>query len=293
MLKVKQIEKKFGKKRVLNGITFTALQHVTGIIGPNGAGKTTLLRMIAGITNCSGGEIAFENSEGEQIANKQIRIGYLPQDFGLIRNYTLCEHMEYFACIMGMEKEKWKENIDHVLDMVHLNDQKDVKCGKLSGGMVRRAGIAQAFLGSPDIILLDEPATGLDPEERIRFQNLVNCFMNQCIIIISTHILDDVANTCDELLVMDNGNILYSGKTVGLTEMARGRTYVMTEREAAHWQEHGISLKKYYEEQKSMVRFLYLGEGYYDNMKAELAEPQVEDGYMYLLKKSRIEHENE
>lgn len=292
MLKVKQIEKKFGKKRVLNGITFTALQHVTGIIGPNGAGKTTLLRMIAGITNCSGGEIAFENSEGEQIANKQIRIGYLPQDFGLIRNYTLCEHMEYFACIMGMEKEKWKENIDHVLDMVHLNDQKDVKCGKLSGGMVRRAGIAQAFLGSPDIILLDEPATGLDPEERIRFQNLVNAFRNKCTIIISTHILDDVEQLCDELLVADNGDILYSGKAVGLIEKAEGRTYVMTQREADHWQEHGINMKYYCKEQKNMVRFLYLRDGSYENAKAEKVEPQVEDGYMYLLKKSEFNHEN-
>ncbi len=292
MLKVNIIEKRFGKKRVLNGITFTAARQVTGILGPNGAGKTTLLRIIAGITSRSGGEIIFEDSEGKQIPDKQIRIGYLPQNFGLIRNYTLFEHMEYFACIQGIEKEMWDETINCMLDMVHLSGMKDVRCGKLSGGMVRRAGIAQAFLGSPDIILLDEPATGLDPEERIRFQNLVNAFRNKCTIIISTHILDDVEQLCDELLVADNGDILYSGKAVGLIEKAEGRTYVMTQREADHWQEHGINMKYYCKEQKNMVRFLYLRDGSYENAKAEKVEPQVEDGYMYLLKKSEFNHEN-
>ncbi len=252
MLKVKKIEKNFGKKRVLNGITFAADRQVIGILGPNGAGKTTLLKIIAGITGSSGGEVIFEDNEGKQIPNKQIRIGYLPQNFGLIRNYTLYEHMEYFSCIKGVEKEKWKNNINYILDMVHLSDMKDVKCGKLSGGMVRRAGIVQAFLGNPYIILLDEPTTGLDPEERIRFQKLVNYFRNQCTIIISTHILDDAAKTCDELLVANNGDILYYGKTVGLKEMAKGRTY--------------------------------------DNTKADKAEPQVEDGYMYLLKKSEMKN---
>lgn len=291
MLKVEKIDKTYGKKRVLNGITFVAGQQVIGILGPNGAGKTTLLRIIAGITSSSGGKIIFENKDGKPIPDKHIRIGYLPQDFGLIRSYTLYEHMEYFACIKGMEKEKWKDNINCMLDMVHLSDKKDQKCGKLSGGMVRRAGIAQAFLGDPSIILLDEPATGLDLEERIRFQNLVNGFRNKCTMIISTHILDDVAKTCDNLLVANNGEVLYYGAAAGLIEMAEGRIYAMTEREAAHWQEYGINMKNYCKEEKNMVRFLYLKEGSYDNTKAEKVEPEVEDGYMYLLKKSEMKNE--
>lgn len=306
MLKIKNLKKKYGKKWVLNGITWKTNERVIGVLGPNGAGKTTLLKIVVGLLKSTEGEIVFENCLGERVKLEKVRIGYLPQHFGLIKNYTLYEHMEYFACLKGMEKEEWEKQIDTILDMVHLGDMKDTKCGKLSGGMIRRAGIAQAFLGNPDIVLLDEPTTGLDPEERIRFQNLISHFGRKCIIIISTHILDDVARICRELLVMDKGEILYHGETAGLISLADNRVFVMTETESRHWQEYGINIKTLSnstsveetnvcespaanlldEETDNMVRFLYLGDGVYDNAKAEKVNAQIEDGYMYLLKKS-------
>lgn len=235
--------------------------------------------------------------------------------------------MEYFACIKGMKKAEWGKEIDYILDMVLLGEMKHTKCGKLFGGMVQRAGIAQAFLGNPDIVLLDEPTTGLDPEERIRFQNLVSHFARKCIVLVSTHILDDVARICNELLVMDKGNLLYRGKTSGLISLANDRVFVMTETESRHWQEYGINFKtlatgadfevdgvgkypggytlsestdfeednigKYPDgdtfggESDNMVRFLYLRDGVYENDKAKKVNAQIEDRYMYLLKKSR------
>lgn len=326
-LEINNLKKNYGKKCVLDGITFKTDEQVIGLLGPNGAGKTTLLKILAGLLPCTAGEILFEKNSGKRVKPEKVRIGYLPQHFGLIKNYTLYEHMEYFACIKGMKKAEWGKEIDHILDMVHLGEMKHTKCGKLSGGMVRRAGIAQAFLGNPDIVLLDEPTTGLDPEERIRFQNLVSHFGRKCIVLVSTHILDDVARICNELLVMDKGNLLYRGKTSGLISLANDRVFVMTETESRHWQEYGINLKtsatgadfeedgvgKYpggytlsqsadFEEDNvrkypggdtfggesdNMVRFLYLRDGVYENDKAKKVNAQIEDGYMYLLKKSR------
>lgn len=306
MLEIKNLKKNYGKKCVLNGITFETNEQVIGLLGPNGAGKTTLLKILAGLLKCTAGEILFENNSGKRVKPERVRIGYLPQHFGLIKNYTLYEHMEYFACIKEMKKEEWTKEIDFILDMVHLSEMKNTKCGKLSGGMIRRAGIAQAFLGNPDIVLLDEPTTGLDPEERIRFLNLVSHFGRKCIILISTHILDDVARICRELLVMDKGNLLYHGETSGLVSLAKDRVFVMTETESRHWQEYGVNINTlsggdgfeeacvnedsehtFCGETDNMVRFLYLLDGVYDNAKAKKVDARIEDGYMYLLKKSR------
>lgn len=221
MLEIKNLKKTYGKKHVLNGITFKTDQQVIGILGPNGAGKTTLLKIIAGLIKSTDGELVYENRFGAKIMSEKIKIGYLPQNFGLIKSYTLYEHMEYFACMKGMDKKEWTKSIHDILEMVHLEEMKDVKCGKLSGGMVRRVGIAQALLGNPDIVLLDEPTTGLDPEERIRFQNLIHHFGKTCIILISTHILDDAAKICDELLIIDQGNVLYYGTAAELVVLAK------------------------------------------------------------------------
>lgn len=287
MLKIKDLYKNYGKKCVLNGVTLETEHQVLGVLGPNGAGKTTLMKIIAGLLKSTNGEVLYEDNAGECKTLEKVKIGYLPQTFGLIKNYTLYEHLEYFACIRGMKKEEWEKEIDQILDMVHLGEMKNVKCGKLSGGMIRRAGIAQAFLGNPDIVLLDEPTTGLDPEERIRFHNLITYFEKKCNIIISTHILSDITRVCEELLVIDKGSLLYHGETSGLLSLVDKRVFVMTETESQHWQEYGINISAFCGETDNMVRFLYMNDGVYENPKAKKVNAQIEDGYMYLLKKSR------
>lgn len=287
MLKIKDLHKNYGKKCVLNGITLETKYPVIGVVGPNGAGKTTLMKIIAGLLKSTDGEVLYESNVGECKTLEKVKIGYLPQSFGMMKNYTLYEHLEYFACIRGMKKEEWEKEIDQMLDMVHLKEMKNEKCGKLSGGMIRRAGIAQAFLDVPDIVLLDEPTTGLDPEERIRFQDLITYFEKKCIIIISTHILSDIARVCEELLVMEKGSLLYHGETSGLISLVADRVFEMTETESQHWQEYGININTFCGEADDMVRFLYMKNGGYENPKAKKVNAQIEDGYMYLLKKSR------
>lgn len=244
MVIVNGLVKNFRKKRVLSHVTFEIENQVLGVLGPNGSGKTTLFRILAGLLEKSDGEIKYSNWDGLPVSLKECQIGYLPQSFGLIKNYTLYEHMKYFACLKDIPKNEWEEAIQTALEAVHLIEMKDMKCGRLSGGMVRRAGIAQAIMGSPDLVLFDEPTAGLDPEERIRFQNTINASKGQYTIMISTHIINDIARVCDKTLVIKNGTVLYQGKTNRLASLARK----------------------------------------YDNTEAVSLETQIEDGYMYLLK---------
>ena len=153
--------------------------------------------------------------------------------------------------------------------------------------MIRRAGIAQALLGMPDVILLDEPTVGLDPEERIRFQNTINNYKQKSTILVSTHILDDVEEICEEIIVLNKGKILYCGETNALAMLAKNRVFTMSKQESMHWQEYGINIKNYYENDTEKVRFLFLRDGEYNNPKAREEIANVEDGYMYLLKKYR------
>ena len=287
MIEVENLKKTFRKKVVLYEIGFKTQGRIVGLLGPNGSGKTTLLRILAGIIKRYDGNIIFKNLSGNTINPKECKIGYLPQNFGMIKNYTLYEHLKYFACMKNIPNCDWEENIQEVLTSGHLGNVQNVKCGKLSGGMIRRAGIAQALLGMPDVILLDEPTVGLDPEERIRFQNTINNYKHKSTILVSTHILDDVEEICDEIIVLNKGKVLYCGETNALAMLAKNRVFTMSKQESMHWQEYGINIKNYYENDTEKVRFLYLRDGEYNNPKARKEIANVEDGYMYLLKKYR------
>lgn len=211
MVEVKNITKQYRGKCVLDHITFSLANQTVGLLGPNGAGKTTLMRILVGIEKQSGGEILYKDKNRETHPLRRLRIGYLPQSFGLIKNYTLYEHMQYFSCLKGIDKKQWEKEINKVLELVHLEHESKTKCRKLSGGMVRRAGIAQALLGNPGLLLLDEPTVGLDPEERMRFHDIVKTLEGSCPVMISTHIIEDVNKTCNDVIVMKEGEILYHG----------------------------------------------------------------------------------
>ena len=175
-LEICNIEKKFKKNEVLKKLSCTLESGVYAILAPNGVGKTTLMRCIADIYTYNG-EILFN---GKNIKKQKIKIGYLPQQFGLFPELTVYQMMEYFCNLKKISKKDRKAAIDSCLKQVNLYDKKDEKNRKLSGGMVRRVGIAQAILGEPDVILLDEPTAGLDPEERMRFKNIINNLTKCC-----------------------------------------------------------------------------------------------------------------
>lgn len=289
MIKIDALYKRYRKKQVLNSISCKFNVGCTGLLGPNGSGKTTMIKILSGVEKYNSGNILFYNKQEHEIERKKVKIGYLPQNFGLIKDYTVYEHMELFACLKGLPKTEWNENVDYVLNLLNLSDIKDVKCRALSGGMVRRIGIAQAILGNPDVIIFDEPTTGLDPEQRIRFQNIILQIKKQSCVIIATHLIEDVMEICDNVMVLAKGDILFLDKTERLAEVAANRVYNIKYDTAKVLEQTGIIVKSQYGEQGNVyARYILDKDVTQDEFKEyECMEPQIEDGYLSLLREHR------
>lgn len=289
MIKIDALYKRYRKKQVLNSISCKFNFGCTGLLGPNGSGKTTMIKILSGVEKYNSGNILFYNKQEHEIERKKVKIGYLPQNFGLIKDYTVYEHMELFACLKGLPKTEWNKNVDYVLNLLNLSDIKNVKCRALSGGMVRRIGIAQAILGNPDVIIFDEPTTGLDPEERIRFQNIILQIKKHSCVIIATHLIEDVMEICDNVMVLAKGDILFLDKTERLAEVAANRVYNIKYDTAKVLEQTGIIVKSQYGEQGNVyARYILDKDVTQDEFKEyECIEPQIEDGYLSLLREHR------
>ncbi|MCD8127535.1 MAG: ATP-binding cassette domain-containing protein [Clostridiales bacterium] len=168
MIEVKGLSKRFKKKQVLNNITLSLEHGIYGLLGPNGAGKTTLIRTLAGVYSIQEGQILYNGTSIERNAAYSRCIGYLPQQFGLFPGYTVTEMLRHFAELKEIPRSRQRSMIEESLKMVNLSDRRDDRIRTLSGGVIRRLGIAQAALGDPQFIIVDEPTAGLDPEERAR-----------------------------------------------------------------------------------------------------------------------------
>lgn len=210
MLKINHLSKSYKKKIVLDDISFEFGNIVYVLLGENGAGKTTLLRCITGVIKQYSGSVEIDASAADKDNNRKkggkIRIGYMPQNFGTYYNLTVKETLEYISLLK--EIEDMDEAVDRSLKMVHLEDIRDQKVKTLSGGMIRRLGIAQAILDEPDILIMDEPTVGLDPKERRDFFERLKELDFSGTILISTHILDDVSKIADKALVLINGKMM-------------------------------------------------------------------------------------
>lgn len=210
-IKIANLSKKYGQKQALNNISLDINTGMFGLLGRNGAGKTTLMRILATVLNKTSGNICLC---GVSIKNsKEIRkmVGYLPQEFSLYPNMGVYEAMDYLGVLSGLTKENRAKRIPELLEIVNLADCHKVKVKALSGGMKRRLGIAQAIMHDPKILIVDEPTAGLDPEERVRFRNLLCDIAENRIVILSTHIVEDIEKTCENIAVLDKGNIVYNG----------------------------------------------------------------------------------
>ena len=272
-LEICNIEKKFKKNEVLKKLSCTLESGVYAILAPNGVGKTTLMRCIADIYTYNG-EILFN---GKNIKKQKIKIGHLPQQFGLFPELTVYQMMEYFCNLKKISKKDRKAAIDSCLKQVNLYDKKDEKNRKLSGGMVRRVGIAQAILGEPDVILLDEPTAGLDPEERMRFKNIINNLTGNSIVLISTHIVEDVEACCESVLIASDGKIKKQGTVEQIQECAKNRIIEIPE-EALGDDNILFVEKSYIKDGRKIYRVIT------KNVIEDGIEPTVEDGYLCLLK---------
>jgi ABC-type multidrug transport system ATPase subunit len=224
MLRVEGVSKAWGRGRFgVRDLSLEARPGVLGLLGPNGAGKTTLMQMVATLTRPSSGRIVFDGvdvvREPEAVRR---RLGYLPQDFGVYDNLTALEVLEYLARLKGIRS---RERLAAMLELVNLHTVADRPVGGFSGGMRQRLGIAQALLGDPDLLIVDEPTAGLDPEERVRFRNLLSGLSGRRLVIVSTHIVSDVESIAAEIAVVRAGRLVASGPPEALMRKAAGTAW--------------------------------------------------------------------
>ena len=179
MLELKSVSKKFGRKSIIKSIDLKMDKKTYGLLGPNGAGKTTLLRILATLYSINSGKITFDGNDIFKDKEYQTLVGYLPQKFGLYKELSSLEMLELIANLKGIKHSEIKEEAYRCIELVGLQDKMNSKVKTLSGGMVRRLGIAQALLGDPEILIFDEPTAGLDPEERLRFKNIITNINNK------------------------------------------------------------------------------------------------------------------
>ena len=278
MLEIKQVSKRFWRKQALQGVDMKLEKGIYGLLGDNGAGKTTLLRCIAGLYKPNEGEICWNQENVLKSKSYQEILGYLPQRFEGLKELKVREFLEYFGDLKGMTKEQLRENVEEVLDAVHLVDKKEDKVRTLSGGMQRRLGIAQAMLNHPKLLILDAPTAGLDPKERLRFQNVLSTFQNtERIVLLSTHIVSDIETLCDHIIVMKQGNVLGIYTPEELAAEAKGRVYELTEDQYRGQMENCQMIRRVQKEGKTFIRVLS-GE----KLDAQETEPMIEDGYLWI-----------
>ncbi len=224
MLRIEQVSKHFRSGNFgVRDVTLSARGGVLGLLGPNGAGKTTLMQMIATVTRPTAGRLFFRDQD--IVANPDAlrpRLGYLPQDFGVYENLTASEFLSYFAALKGV---KGKAKVTEMLEMVNLHSVANRAVGGFSGGMKQRLGIAQALINDPDLVIVDEPTAGLDPEERVRFRNVLSDLGAGRLVILSTHIVSDVESIATEIAIMKEGALVALDTPEGLMRTAQGSVW--------------------------------------------------------------------
>jgi ABC-2 type transport system ATP-binding protein len=226
-LQIEQVTKKYGKEvMALRGVTLNVGVGVLGLLGPNGAGKTTLMNILSTITTPTQGRVLW-NGEDVSVNPNAIRnvLGYLPQNFGVYPHLTAMEFLEYLAAVKGLEHRAAIRRIDELLQLVNLHEFKNRRLGKFSGGMRQRIGIAQALLNDPELLIIDEPTVGLDPEERVRFRNLISDLAGDRIVILSTHIVSDVETTATDIALVAGGELLAHEAPEKLLATVEGRVW--------------------------------------------------------------------
>jgi len=217
------LTRRFGRTQAVAGVSLTGGPGVFGLLGPNGAGKTSLLRMMATVLPPTSGRMRLLGRDpGGYGPRREIRrrLGYLPQNLGYYPGFTVAEFVEYFALLKDMPASQVPRAVATAVERVGLGDRARAKLRTLSGGMLRRAGIAQAIVNEPELLLLDEPTAGLDPEQRLEFRALLRNMGQRATVIVSTHLVEDVGAACTEVALMDMGKIVFHGTPADL--IARG-----------------------------------------------------------------------
>ena len=216
-LTISDLTKRYGKKAAVDHVNLELTPGITGLLGPNGAGKTTLIRMLCDLIRPDDGTVLLDGRE-IRLMGEEYRdiLGYVPQKIGYYPWFTAEKYLSYLAVLKGIEKKQAGAKIDELFDIMGLSGERRKKLGSFSGGMIQRIGIAQALLNDPKILILDEPTTGLDPQERINFRSLITGLAGERLVLLSTHIISDIEHIADEIVMMKEGRILAQESTAGL-----------------------------------------------------------------------------
>jgi len=286
---IKNISKEFKDKIAVDKFSVTLSSGIYGLLGPNGSGKTTLMRILADVSSASSGDILV-NGESKNKLGAEYRdlIGYVPQNTGFYKNFTAEKFLYYVAALKGVDKNIEKSKIDELLKFVNLEQDRKRRIGKFSGGMKQRLGIAQALLNDPKILILDEPTAGLDPNERIRFKNLISQLSKGKIVILSTHIVSDIEFIANEVLVMKDGKLVEKSSLEEILDTVRGKVYTLSVNEcdldevenkfkisSMIRNNSGINVRVVGDKKPNINKFEYIEE-----------EPNLEDVFLYYFNES-------
>lgn len=282
-IEIKHVSKCYGKKQALKDVTLTINQGMFGLLGRNGAGKTTLMKTLAALHRKSEGTISVCGVPIEKAKEIRSMTGYLPQDFSMYPNMTVLEALDYLGTLSGMTKAERAERIRLLVKKVNLTEHQHKKVKALSGGMKRRLGIAQALLHDPKVLIVDEPTAGLDPEERIRFRNLLTEAAEDRIVILSTHIVGDIEASCEDVAILNEGQILWKGTVSELLANARGKVFTVNvpKEELPRIRKDFIVTGMLIQAEYVTVRVI--SDTAPDVRDAVPDEPNCEDAYMYCL----------
>lgn len=224
-IKLEGVCKYYGKNQALKDVTMTIPAGMFGLLGRNGAGKTTLMKILATLHKADAGKVCICGVDVKNSEKIRSMTGYLPQDFSMYGNMGVYEAMDYLGTLSGLSKKERAERIPVLLEKVNLSNNYRTKVKAMSGGMRRRLGIAQAILSNPRVLIVDEPTAGLDPEERVRFRNLLCEIAEERIVILSTHIVGDVEAACENIAILDEGSLKFVGTVEELLKMSEGKIY--------------------------------------------------------------------
>lgn len=280
-LQVEHLCKSYKTKEALKDVSFTLKKGVYGLLGENGAGKSTLMRMMSTVDFPTGGRILYDGIDIFEMDEKYRNlIGYMPQDYSIYPSFTAQDFLEYIGCLKGIPKENLKKRIEEVLEFVNLSDVANRKVKTFSGGMKRRIGIAQAIINEPEILIFDEPTAGLDPNERIRFSNIISDMGKDKIILLSTHIVSDIEAIATEIVMLKKGKVLETGNVDELIRRSRGQVW-----EAIVSQELYQKLRKersviHLKQAGKNVQVRFVGEEYPEAESCPM-EPTLEDYYVF------------
>lgn len=283
-LTLQNITKKYERVLVLNDISLTLKPGIYGLLGANGAGKTTLFRIICRLMEPTHGSIKFNGKNVNQQAEAyRTNLGFLPQDFSYYPDFTGMRFMLYIAALKGLNNTVAKKRSLELLKQVGLEEMKDIKIRKYSGGMKQRLGIAQAMLNNPQILILDEPTVGLAPKERVKFRKLISSFANNKIVILSTHIVADVEYIADEIIVLKKGMILNKGTTDILLKEIQNHVWecFVNMDQINLFEDKFIVSNRKYTENGAVLRIVSTNQ---PALNAKKVEPSLEDLYLYYFR---------